>query len=234
MQHLSRVGLDLLHFIAPNLCPACDGDVPPGEGYYCSVCRASMDPAPYPREIFSELAGNFPGDAMALSAVGSLYSFAPDGPVQRLIHAVKYQGCYRLGVQLGFDLSRAIGMFPELGGFDLVVPVPLHPARRRERGYNQAEAIGRGIVSALGDVKLVDALKRRHHTRSQTRLGAVARELNVRDAFGLDPSRVNGATVLLCDDVCTTGATLNACAEVLLSGGALRVVAATVAKDLAV
>lgn len=233
METLSRIGFDLLHFIAPNLCPACDGVIRAGEGYYCGGCRDSMEPAPYPREIYSEIAGNFPGDAMALSAVGSLYTFAPDGPVQRLVHAVKYEGCYRLGIQLGVDLARAIRMFPELSEFDCVVPVPLHPARRRERGYNQAEAIGRGIVSGGGNVKLVEALRRRHHTRSQTRLGAVARELNVRDAFSLDPSRINGATVLLCDDVCTTGSTLNACADILLSGGAARVVAATVAKDLA-
>jgi ComF family protein len=145
---------------------------------------------------------------------------------------LKYGGCYGLGVAMGRELGAALAMFREFEAIDLVVPVPLHRARRRERGYNQAEAIGEGIASTLGGARMADALERSRHTRSQTTLDAVARGRNVGGMFRPNGPIARGRTVLLCDDVCTTGATLNACATALLDAGAARVLAATVAKDL--
>ena len=224
----------LIDVIAPRLCPSCDAVLRDDESCYCAACRASLEPAPFPRELFEELAIAIGHDELALSAVGGLYTFRQDGPVQRLIHALKYLGCYDLGVALGAELGRSTSMFVEFDDVDCVVPIPLHPARRRERGYNQAEAIARG-VSLARDVDLVDdALLRARHTRSQTRLGADERLRNVGSAFAAGPVEVRGRSVMICDDVCTTGATLNACAEILLVRGAARVVAATVAKDVLV
>lgn len=227
---LHRIGTDLLHFIAPDLCPACDALLDSSERGYCNACRSSLEPAPFPREIFSEIAGHFPGEELALSAIGSLYTFDHESPVQRLVHALKYKGCYRLGVEMGHDLGRALGVFREFEEIDMVIPVPLHRARMRERGYNQAEAIAQGIVNAMKHLTLERALVRMRHTISQTTLDAYTRRRNVREVFRA-AGNVSGMSVLICDDVCTTGATLNACAEQLLLAGARRVVAATVAKD---
>jgi ComF family protein len=230
--HLRRIGNDLLHFIAPSLCPACDAPLAVAERRYCGACRASLEPAPFPRDIFVELAGRFPGDELAISAIASLYTFEADGPVQRLIHALKYRGCYEIGVELGGELAGALRMFREFETFDIIVPVPLHRARRRERGYNQAEAIGRGISRRMGDLPVGMVLARARHTVSQTTLGAGARHANMAGAFSFAGGDVRDLTVLLCDDVCTTGATLNACAERLLGAGARKVLAATAAKDV--
>jgi ComF family protein len=150
--------------------------------------------------------------------------------VQRLVHALKYKGCYRLGVEMGHDLGRALGVFREFEEIDMVIPVPLHRARMRERGYNQAEAIAQGIANTMKHLTIERALVRMRHTISQTTLDAYARRRNVREVFRA-AGNVSGMSVLICDDVCTTGATLNACAEQLLLAGARRVVAATVAKD---
>lgn len=229
---LHRLAADGLHLIAPSLCPACDSPLAPAEGRYCLACRASLEPAPFPRDIFTEIAANFSRDELALSAVGSLYTFNVHGPVQKLIHAVKYKGCYELGAELGSDLGRALMMFSEFEGVDLIVPVPLHRARLRERGYNQAEAIARGLARTLRGSHVAIALVRAHHTISQTALDAGQRRRNVGDVFRAVESTVRERIVLLCDDVCTTGATLNACAERLLQAGAARVVAATVARDI--
>lgn len=229
---LSRLASDVLDVLAPRLCPACDESLSDGEIGYCDACRASLEPAPFPRELYQEMLGTLGSDEVALTAVGALYTFTQDGPVQHLMHAVKYLGCYDLGVAMGQELGRALSMFVEFDRIDSVVPVPLHRARMRERGYNQAEAIARGVALARKLDLFPDAITRSRHTRSQTRLGADRRISNVRQAFHAVAHDVADRRVLICDDVCTTGATLNACAETLLANGAISVVAATVAKDI--
>lgn len=229
---LTRLGVDFLNLVAPALCPGCDEPLELAERSYCNACRASLEPAPFPREIFMEVADRFPGEELALEAIGSLYSFIDGSPAQRLIHALKYNGCYGLGVEMGRDLGEALMMFREFEMVELVVPVPLHSARRRERGYNQAEAIAEGLTQSLAGSRVTTALERRRHTRSQTTLDARTRRRNVSQVFHALGGSLRDRTILLCDDVCTTGATLNACAEALLTAGAKRVVAATVAKDV--
>lgn len=226
----ARLGADLLHLIAPALCPGCDELLEPGEHGYCGACRASLEPAPYPRDLFNDLVAHTSADGLALSAIGALYRFERGAPVQRLIHALKYRGCMALGAELGGELGRALRVFSEFDGVDLVLPVPLHAARRRERGYNQAETIAAGIARVLDVPMDARLLARTRHTGTQTTLGADARRVNVLGAFRATAA-LAGAHLLLCDDVCTTGATLNACAEVLLAAGAASVRAATVAKD---
>ncbi len=229
----SRLGRDLLHLIAPALCPSCDAPLSAAERHYCAACRASLEPAPFPREIYQELAGAFGGDELALAAIGSLYAFRSESPVQALIHAVKYRGCRDLGVELGRELGGAMSLFRLFENADAVIPVPQHRARRRERGYNQAEAVAKGVAEVFGLPVESSLLLRGRHARSQTRLTASERKANIRDAFAAGRNgAIDGGSFILCDDVCTTGATLNMCGEVLLASGAARVAAMTVAKDM--
>lgn len=223
---------DLFHLLAPALCPGCDEPLQAQEDGYCHTCRASLTPAPFPRDLFTELMQNFDYDHLALSAIGALYLFEQDSPVQNMIHALKYQGCYDLGVELGKELGATIKMFPEFHDIDAIIPVPLHRARQRERGYNQAEAIAAGVAISFSVETFTDRLYRSRHTISQTTLSAKERQRNVQNAFAAHDKSLVGRTILLCDDVCTTGATLNVCADRLLSAGAKRVVAAAVAKDI--
>jgi ComF family protein len=229
---LRRLGNDLLHLIAPAICPSCDAPLADPESTWCSECRISLEPAPYPDDIYTELVGHLGADQIALSAIGSLYSFRKESPVQRLIHALKYQGCRQLGVEMGAELGRALMIFPQFANIEVIVPVPLHPARRRERGYNQSEGVAEGLATVLSRASLLSALARTRHTPSQTTLGARDRRNNVSRAFRVVNESVRGTNVLLCDDVCTTGATLNACAEQLLAAGARTVYGATLAKDI--
>jgi ComF family protein len=229
---IHRLGSDFLGLIAPGLCPACDEPLGDEDRYYCSACRVSLEPAPFPDDLYTELIGNVSRDELAIDALGALYRFAHDTPVQRLIHALKYRGCYQLGVEMGGELGAALMMFCEFQGMETIVPVPLHHARRRERGYNQAEAIARGISTAMGGIPVERALVRTRYTTSQTTLDAKKRKLNIAQAFRATKGSIRGKRILLCDDVCTTGATLNACAEQLLAAGARTVTAATVAKDI--
>jgi ComF family protein len=182
--------------------------------------------------MYKDLIGFFGTDRLALTAIGSMYSFTQGSPVQRLIHALKYQGCRQLGVAMGAELGKTLLMFSQFSNIEAIVAVPLHPVRRRERGYNQSEAIAEGLATVIHRAPLLSAIARTHNTQSQTRLGAHDRRNNVSKAFRVVNESVRGKIILLCDDVYTTGATLNACAEQLLAAGARSVYGATLARDV--
>ena len=231
MSYITTIKNDLLHLIAPSLCPACEEPMNPNEVGICEVCRASLLPAPYPEEIYETLLKEYEPQQLALDAIGSLYTFEQDSPVQHLIHAIKYKGCRLLAEEIGADLGLTLQAFVEFSQIDLVIPVPLHRAKLRDRGYNQAEYIAKGFSRARNVEFMPSGLKRVRHTQSQTTLSAHQRTTNIANAFTVTPKEVTGAKVLLCDDVFTTGATLNACANVLLNAGAESVMGATIAQD---
>jgi len=147
-----------------------------------------------------------------------------DGPLRAIIHALKYAGHRSLARPLaGLMIVSGARVLHDA---DLVVPVPLHRARKRARGFNQAAEIARHLTTPT-----VDALKRTRATMSQTDLPAEARQANVRDAFALRRRvDVKERVVVVVDDVSTTGATLEACARVLLDAGAREVRALTAAR----
>jgi ComF family protein len=150
-----------------------------------------------------------------------------EGTLREIIHSLKYEGRRSVAPRLARLMAAYGGDL--LAGADLVVPVPLHTKRLRERGFNQAEDLARGL-----GLPLSRALRRIRKTRPQVELPATTRQLNVRGAFALTgrPGRrpLSGATIVLVDDVTTTGMTLEACAVVLLAAGAHEVRALTAAR----
>lgn len=153
------------------------------------------------------------------------------GPVRDALHALKYRGERRLAPVLGRAMAerwRHAGR-----GGEILVPVPVHPARRRERGFDQAEDLAAAVSAALG-LPWVTALERRTRTIAQHSLGRTERAANLEGAFRVRPDRrgrIAGRWVVLVDDVSTTGASLAECAAVLRSAGALAVSGLTVARD---
>lgn len=153
------------------------------------------------------------------------------GPVRDALHALKYRGERRLAPVLGQAMAerwRRAGR-----GGDILVPVPVHPARRRERGFDQAEDLAAAVSATLG-LPWVAALERRTRTVAQHSLGRTERAANLGGAFGVRPDRrdrIAGRWVVLVDDVSTTGASLSECAGALRAAGALAVSGLTVARD---
>lgn len=150
------------------------------------------------------------------------------GALRRAIHGLKYRQGFALAEPLADLMLKAWPQWHMEA--DLVVPIPLHPQRQHERGYNQAELLAQHFAPAAGLSVTNLALLRQRFTRPQADLGGAERLSNMREAFLADPVYVQGRHVLLVDDVCTTGATLNAAAEALRAAGALRVSAYCLAR----
>ena len=152
-------------------------------------------------------------------------------PLREWIHLLKYEGRRDLGTPLARYLTATLDA-PDWAALcarlDAVAPVPLHDARRRERGYNQAELLAAGLCRQRGLPLRTDLLRRTKLTDSQVGLNAVERRANVDGAFDAAPA-CRGLRLLLIDDVYTTGATLRACALAARAAGAAEVYALALA-----
>jgi ComF family protein len=232
-------------FLAP-VCAACEGPLDrPLEGPVCQACWRAV-PAITPPWC-ARCGDALPAwrlaqplcprcrrrpPRLALTRSAGRY----DGSMRNIVHAFKYGRCRLLAEPLG-ALMRDAGA-DVLAGADAVVPVPLHPWRSWDRGFNQADDLARQLGLPVWRV-----LRRRRRGRPQAGLPASRRHANVRDAFGLAygvalagrlSGRLHGGlhnrTLVLVDDVMTTGATLEACAKVLMDGGVRAVRALTAAR----
>lgn len=175
-----------------------------------------MEPCPFCRELIGGLDG-----------LRSPYRF--EGLAREAIHRFKYQHLKALALPLAGLLAEYLKSHPIPA--EIVVPVPLHPRRLRERGYNQTELLARGLAKLLELPALHGCLVRRHHSLPQARTtSASQRRANVIGAFHSGEG-VSGKAVLLIDDVCTTGATLGACAQALKAAGAASVWGLTLARE---
>ena len=157
-------------------------------------------------------------------AATALLHFTKGGSGQKLIHSLKYHGNKKLGYELGrmaATIYRETGLFDTV---DLLLPVPLHPKRMRQRGYNQSEWIARGIRSVTGIAVDTSSLSRIKKTESQTRKQIFERSENVEDIFRVENTdTLKNKHILLVDDVITTGSTMNACAEAMKAISGIRI-----------
>jgi ComF family protein len=203
----------LLDFLMPALCAACRS---PG-GCLCPRCAAAI----------ATSTSILRGSANGVPPVTALGAY--DGTLRAAILALKFGRARALGARLGRWLAPKI-LLP----FEAVVPVPLHTARLRERGYNQAAEIANAIGAASRRPVIENALERNRVTAPQSALDLIGRRANVEGAFaaGRQIDRVCGARVLLVDDVITTGATIRACADALRAAGVRAVYAACAAARL--
>ncbi len=153
-----------------------------------------------------------------------------EGPLREAIHQFKYRPCRSLGAPLGAWMAEGVRMALRP---DVVMPVPLHRKRLRQRGFNQSLLLAHGVSERSAILLSFDNLQRIRFTRPQVELSGEERMRNVSGAFALrHPAEVEGKQVLLIDDVYTTGATLSECAEVLKEAGASSVIALTLARTL--
>jgi ComF family protein len=207
------------------LCPACNGKAPRIRPPFCATCSQPFDGAITEAFTCANCAQRH------LHFVAAIAAFRSRGVVRKIMHDFKYGHQIHLRHPVAQWLIATLDD-PRLQGrrFDLVIPVPLHPTRKRERGFNQAELLAQ-LLSARAGLVMHEALERVRYTTTQTAFDRAERMENLRDAFRLrKKANVRGLRVLLIDDVLTTGSTLSECARVLKAAGAISVHAATAAR----
>lgn len=224
----------IVHALLPPLCVHCSEPLPEARPGVCRWCRATLRPLsegcrrcglPRPgAPEWCDRCREWPAGMTAIAA--TRYA----GAAESIAHALKYHGWTHLAELCAQSMVDALG--PRAWDLEALIPVPLHRARLRERGFNQSELLARALSVRLG-IPVVDALVRARPTRSQVGLGRAARRRNVAEAFAPAGSLRAAGVIGLVDDVATSGATLAAAGETLAGAGADRITAVTFALALA-
>jgi competence protein ComFC len=201
----------LIDFIYPPTCPACGGFFL-DDGLLCSPCTESL----------TEKAFSFSTPHRVLPNIDSITILFPyDTQCRNIIHGLKYKGMPSIGIFLGKLLGNKVlqNMAPD--GTPIIIPVPIHPSKFKERGYNQSELLAVGFASTTGYPIGEHFIERIKKTETQTALEFERRILNVKNAFRYSAkTSLDGRSIILIDDVLTTGSTITECARVLKEGGA--------------
>lgn len=216
----------ILDFFLPRFCPGCNKKLSAEENAVCETCLNSILLADDER-IQIEFDKNFKS-AQVIKEFYSKYIFKAESSLQNIIHALKYNRQFRLGIFLGRVLGE--GLKSKRWSIDIIIPVPIHHLRKAERGYNQSDYIAKGISASLNIPFSSRYISRIRHTPSQTGLNQKERAMNVSNAFKVkNAKKIKGKNILLVDDVCTTGATLQECGIMLHNAGANSIYVSSIA-----
>jgi ComF family protein len=224
-----RYPADFLSLLFPERCPACSCPMQNGERFICTACHYSLP------QTGSHLNPDHPVSRIfwgrvRLESVAALYTFQKGGGVQHLIHQLKYKGRKEIGYEAGRLLGVHLKEVHPFNTCDYVIPVPLHIARERKRGYNQSEYFARGLGSSLKIPVDTAVLRREERSETQTRKNRFNRWKNVESVFRIHTAAsLAGKHILLADDVVTTGATLEACVNTLQKAAPVKVSIAVMA-----
>ena len=218
---------DFFSLFYPNLCCGCQKSLMKSEVAICTECRYEFAYSKFQDLENNQVAKVFWG-RMPVFQAHSLIEFGKGHRIQTVLHSLKYQGNTVAGVELGKMLGQSL---IDMGAqIDVIVPVPLHPKRRKERGYNQSDYIAQGISEAIQKPIELKAIERIQYSSTQTNKGRMDRWDNVESIFKLKPNDLLlEQKVLLVDDVLTTGATMEACGQAILKGPCKSLSVATVA-----
>jgi ComF family protein len=217
----------ILHYLFPHVCEGCGTDVLATEHFLCLKCLADLPKTEfqfYPNNPVEKI---FWGRLPIASATAYCY-FTKGSTMQHLMHQLKYKGNKEIGVYLGRLMGHALADANRFRYVDALVPLPLFSAKEKKRGYNQAAALCEGMAEAMNKPVWKDVVVRTVHTESQTKKNRTERWQNMEGRFELvKPEKIEGAHVLLVDDVVTTGATLESCGLALLQAQGTRLSLAT-------
>jgi ComF family protein len=228
---LSAAGLvkDFFQLFFPNNCISCQSQLVRNEEIICTNCLYHLPRTNFHLREDNPVAKTFWG-RVPLERATAYYYFGKGSKFRKLIHKLKYNGHREIGIFLGKHFAGELAKTGFLEDIQVIVPVPLHPAKERKRGYNQSFYIALGMSQASGIPLNTKTLLRVAESETQTRKGRFERWKNVGEIFSVKHHQTfENHHILLVDDVITTGATMEACTHTLLSIPGTRVSVAALA-----
>ncbi|MBO4645496.1 MAG: ComF family protein [Bacteroidales bacterium] len=220
---------NLLSVFYPRLCISCGDALQENEEHLCLHCQLHLPETNAHLSAENPLEQIFRGRAQVQDTFAFL-SYRKGNCVQKILHQLKYKGNKEVGAYLGEMYGRKLAQSGKLADADCILPIPLHPKKKKVRGYNQSEWIARGLSEATGIPYATDILVRNTFTETQTKKSRFNRWQNVKDVFAVvQPDRLVGKHVVVCDDVLTTGATTEAAIQKILEVEGTRVSVVTLA-----
>jgi len=219
---------DIFSLLYPRVCLACGNNIRAHEEAICLTCQFKMPKTDFHEYRENPFTERFWG-RVKLNCGSAFFYFGKGGKVQELIHNLKYNNKPEIGVRVGGLYGKVLGKSLFFRQADIIVPVPLHPRKKRMRGYNQSAVFAQGLSESM-NIPWMEALRRTEMTETQTKKDRISRFDNVKDAFEVaDPEFMKGKHILLVDDVITTGATIEACALKILAVPGTKVSVVTIA-----
>lgn len=217
---------DFINLFFPSQCMGCSAPLIPNENKICVHCQLQI---PF---TYFHLDKNNPmsqklNARMRVEVATALCYFEENSIIEQLIYQLKYKGQEHLGVFFGSLLEEQVKVLNHFQNIEGVIPVPLHPKRKQNRGYNQTTLFGKTIAEFLEVPFLENAIVRTKNTEQLVK-ATKDRDLILENAFRLDLKNENSKHLLLVDDVFTTGATLHACGSLLLKNPINRLSIATI------
>ncbi len=217
IKQLKRGYNDVLNILYPRLCLSCNNVLHDTEYNICHNCLANLHLTNFDikqnNPVYNRLSA-----IVNIEKATTLFVFDKTGIIQELIHKLKYKNHQKIGK---FFAETARNYLTENNFFndvDYVVPVPLHPKKLQQRGYNQMTEFGKNLENYFGVPYVENILMRHIYTDSQTKKNAFERRENVNKAFKINnPEKYVAKHFVIIDDVITTGATIEACAETILN-----------------
>ncbi|MBP2283472.1 ComF family protein [Flavobacterium sp. CG_23.5] len=206
----------IINLFFPTVCSGCNSFLLTNENVICTVCRHDIPLTNHhlnpENEAFKKFYGRIP-----VLHTSALFYFHKKGIVQELIHNLKYKGHEEIGTILGEWYAEDLKKIDVLKSVDEIIPVPLHPKKLKERGYNQVTAFGTALSASLNLDYNKSLLIRNVYSKTQSKKTLLGRTEGIETIFDVSFTDKNhNKHFLLIDDVITTGATLEACARALL------------------
>ena len=225
----SQLFKELLQLVYPALCCHCGEPLVGDEDSLCTHCMCHLTWARHAampnNDVELRLAGRVPYQAAA-----ALFLFRQGSVVQDVVHQIKYHGNLHLAHRFGCLLGNELVSSKRFDDIDCLVPVPLHPWRKWQRGYNQSELLCRAMAEVMGKPVITNNLIRRRYTSSQTHKSRQDRMDNMKAVFAVRrPKEFENKHILLVDDIITTGATTENCYHALRSVDNLKISVAALA-----
>lgn len=219
----------LVNLLFPVTCPGCDDVLQHNEAALCTTCRHGLPFTHHYKDVLNETAKKFLGRVELQHASALLY-FHKEGITQQLIHNLKYRGQQQVGKLMGEVYAPLLQDVDELKSVTHIIPIPLHPKKLRERGYNQVAQFGRALSAGLNIPYNDQILVRAAYNKTQTKKNRELRGSIINRSFAVEFNETHhNRHFLMVDDVITTGATLEACGKLLLSIPGARVSIVTIA-----